>query len=80
MAATSSQFEVAPMTTATTIAGAFRFTVDRVPDRPALRMRGSAEELTWAQLRDRVDVLAGGQHALGLHRGDTIALMIGNRL
>ncbi len=67
------------MTTATTVAGAFRFTVDRVPGRPALRMRGSDEQLTWAQLRDRVDELAGGLHALGLRRGDTIALMIGNR-
>ncbi len=79
MAATSTPFEVAPMTTATTMAGAFRFTVDRVPDRAALRMRGSDDELTWAQLRDRVDELAGGLHALGLRRGDTVALMIGNR-
>ena len=79
MAATTTPFEVAPMTTATTIAGAFRFTVDRVPDRTALRMRGSDDGLTWAQLRDRVDELAGGLHALGLRRGDTIALMIGNR-
>jgi long-chain acyl-CoA synthetase len=79
MAATSTPFPVAPTTTATTVAGAFRFTVDRVPDRPALRMRGSDDALTWAQLRDRVDELAGGLHALGLRRGDTIALMIGNR-
>ncbi len=79
MAATTTPFEVAPMTTATTMAGAFRFTVDRVPDRVALRMHGSDDELTWAQVRDRVDELAGGLHALGLRRGDTIALMIGNR-
>jgi len=79
MAATGTTLKVAPPTTATTVAGAFRFTVGRVPDRAALRMRGSTQELTWAQLRDRVDELAGGLHALGLRRGDTIALMIGNR-
>src|SRR5262249_24086475 len=52
---------------------------DRVPDRAALRMHGSDQHLTWAQVRDRVDELAGGLHALGLRRGDAVALMIGNR-
>ncbi len=79
MTATSVPFVPAPMTTAVTIAEAFRCTVDRVPDRPALRTQGGAYELTWAQTRDRVDALAGGLHQLGLHRGDTIALLIGNR-
>jgi long-chain acyl-CoA synthetase len=79
MTATSVPFVPAPMTTATTMAGAFRHTVDRVPDRPALRTQGGAYELTWVQLRDRVDALAGGLHKLGLRRGDTIALLIGNR-
>src|SRR5262249_49184603 len=34
---------------------------------------------TWAELRDRVDALAGGLAALGGTRGDTVALMISNR-
>jgi long-chain acyl-CoA synthetase len=79
MTATHTQYEVAPMTTAVTMAEAFRVTVDRVPDRTAVRTQGGGYELTWAQLRDRVDALAGGLHALGLRRGDTIALLIGNR-
>ena len=35
--------------------------------------------LTWAQLRDRVDALAGGLAKLGVKRGDTVALMFSNR-
>jgi long-subunit acyl-CoA synthetase (AMP-forming) len=35
--------------------------------------------LTWGKLQERVDALAGGLEALGLGRGDTIALMLNNR-
>ena len=34
---------------------------------------------TWSELRDRVDALARGLHELGVRRGDTVALMLGNR-
>jgi long-subunit acyl-CoA synthetase (AMP-forming) len=65
--------------TATTIAEAFRQTVERKPDEVAIRTKGDAFTITWAQLRDRVDALAGGLAALGLKKGDTVALMFGNR-
>jgi long-subunit acyl-CoA synthetase (AMP-forming) len=65
--------------TATTMAEAFRHTVDRVPDRVALRTKDDAVSLTWGRLRDRVDALAGGLAKLGVKRGDTVALMFGNR-
>jgi long-chain acyl-CoA synthetase len=65
--------------TATTIAEAFRQTVERKPDEVAIRTKGDAFTITWGQLRDRVDALAGGLAGLGLKKGDTVALMFGNR-
>jgi long-chain acyl-CoA synthetase len=65
--------------TATTMAEAFRHTVERVPDRVAVRTRDDSVSLTWSELRDRVDALAGGLAKLGVQRGDTVALMFGNR-
>src|SRR5262249_39497053 len=35
--------------------------------------------LTWSALAQRVDALAGGLAKLGVARGDTVALMVGNR-
>src|SRR4051794_31583554 len=64
---------------AATIAEAFRITVEDHPDRVAVRTKDDEVSLTWSALRDRVDALAGGIHALGVRRGDTVALMIGNR-
>jgi long-chain acyl-CoA synthetase len=65
--------------TATTIAEAFRQTVERKPDEVAIRTKGDAFTITWAQLRDRVDALAGGLARLGLKKDDTVALLFGNR-
>ena len=62
---------------AATIAEAFRLTVEDHPDRS--RSRGENLTLTWAQLRDRSDALAGTLARLGVKRGDTVALMISNR-
>ena len=39
--------------TATTIAEAFRQTVAHKPDEVAIRTKGDAFTITWAQLRDR---------------------------
>src|SRR3954454_15766305 len=64
---------------ASTMAEAFRLTVEDVPDRVAVRTKDDEVSLTWSQLRDRVDALAGGLHRLGVRRGDTVALMFGNR-
>src|SRR3954471_2703940 len=64
---------------ATTIAEAFRLTVEDHPDRIAVRTLHDEVAYTWSQLRERVDALAGGLHRLGVRRGDTVALMFGNR-
>jgi long-subunit acyl-CoA synthetase (AMP-forming) len=64
---------------ARTIAEAFRETVERRSDHVAVRTKDDEISLTWAQLRDRVDALAGGLAKLGVKRGDTVALMFGNR-
>ena len=65
--------------TATTMVEAFRHTVDRVPDRVAVRTLDDSTSLTFAQLRDRVDALAAGLAGLGVGRGDSVALMLSNR-
>src|SRR5262245_1102699 len=70
---------MATASTAPTVAEAFRRTVSEAPDRVAVRTLDDAVSLTWAELARRVDALAGGLAKLGVRRGDTVALMIGNR-
>src|SRR5687768_10189146 len=62
-----------------TIAEAFRTTAAAHPDRVAVRTKDDEVSLTWAELRDRVDALAGGLAKLGVRRGDSVALMLSNR-
>jgi long-chain acyl-CoA synthetase len=64
---------------ASTMAEAFRLTVEDYGDRVAMRTKEDEVSLTWAQLRDRVDALAGGLAKQGVRKGDTVALMFGNR-
>jgi long-chain acyl-CoA synthetase len=64
---------------AATIAEAFRLTAGQRADQVAVRTKGGAVSWTWGELRERVDRLAGSLSALGLRKGDTIALMLGNR-
>ena len=64
---------------ARTMPEAFRLTVADHSDRVAVRTKDDEVSLTWSQLRDRVDALAGGLARLGVGRGDTVALMLGNR-
>src|SRR3954454_5670349 len=64
---------------AATIAEALRLTAADHPDRVAMRTKDDEVSLTWSQLRDRVDALAGGLARLGVRRGDTVALMLANR-
>src|SRR3954453_6032077 len=64
---------------AATIAEAFRLTAADHADRVAVRTKDDEVSLTWAQLAERVDALAGGLHGLGVRRGDRVGLMIGNR-
>jgi long-subunit acyl-CoA synthetase (AMP-forming) len=57
---------------------AFAATVERLGDDVALR---SAEEtLTWTELAAQVGRIAGGLASLGVKKGDTVALMLSNRL
>jgi long-chain acyl-CoA synthetase len=62
-----------------TLAEAFRSTAAAHPDRVAVRTKDDEVSLTWSELRDRVDALAGGLAELGVRRGDTVALMLSNR-
>ena len=64
---------------AATIAEAFRITSVNRADEVAVRTRGDEVAWTWAQLRERVDALAGGLAALGMRRGDTVALLLNTR-
>jgi long-chain acyl-CoA synthetase len=45
----------------------------------AVRTPDDSVSLTWSQLLGRVDALAGGLAKLGVGRGDTVAIMLGNR-
>jgi long-subunit acyl-CoA synthetase (AMP-forming) len=64
---------------ARTVAEAFRLTSADRNDDVAIRTKGDEFTITWGALRERVDALAGGLVGLGLRRGETLALMIGNR-
>jgi long-chain acyl-CoA synthetase len=64
---------------AATIAEAFRITAAERADEVAIRTKQDAFTITWAELRERVDALAGGLAELGVKRGDTVALMLSNR-
>ncbi|MDP9385583.1 MAG: AMP-dependent synthetase/ligase [Actinomycetota bacterium] len=76
---TSAQAPLKDTTEASTIAEAFRITVERHGDKPAVRTKDDEISLTWSQLRDRVDAFAGGLAGLGVKRGDTVALLLSNR-
>ena len=58
-----------------TLARAFRTTVAEHPDRVAVRTKDDEVSWTWSELAERVDALAGGLAALGVRRGDTVALV-----
>jgi len=64
---------------ASTIAEAFRITAAERPDAVAIRTRGDELTITWGELRERVDALAGGLARLGVGHGDTVALLLSNR-
>jgi long-subunit acyl-CoA synthetase (AMP-forming) len=64
---------------AATMAEAFRLTAAERPDQVALRTKGDATTMTWGELRERVDALAGGLAELGVGRGDAVAILLANR-
>jgi long-chain acyl-CoA synthetase len=64
---------------APTLTEAFRRTAQNNPDIVAVRWPDDSVSLTWSQLLERVDALAGGLANLGVGRGDTVAIMLNNR-
>ncbi len=62
-----------------TLSAALRATVVAHGERVAFRSRDGATSLTWSEVGMRVDRLAGGLSALGLRRGETVAIMSSNR-
>ena len=58
---------------------AFQATAAEFADEIALRTVDGAVELTWAEYRRRVESVARGMAALGVRRGDTVALLLRNR-
>jgi long-subunit acyl-CoA synthetase (AMP-forming) len=78
-ATTESKTGLGPAASAATLAEAFRITAAERADEVAIRTKGDAFTITWGELRERVDALAGGLSKLGLERGSTIALMLSNR-
>jgi long-chain acyl-CoA synthetase len=64
---------------ASTVAEAFQATAAAHPDRCALRTKGDAFSMDWREYAEKVEQTAGGLAALGLGRGDTMAIMLTNR-
>jgi long-chain acyl-CoA synthetase len=64
---------------APTVSEALRRTAANHPDIVAVRTADDSVSLTWSELLRRVDDVAGGLARLGVTRGDTVAIMLGNR-
>ena len=64
---------------APTLTEALRRTAANHPDIVAVRTPDDSVSLTWAELLERVDALAGGLAKLGVGAGDCVAIMLGNR-
>ncbi len=71
------------MTTAerpVTLCEAFQRIASIDPDAVALRTPGSAQTMTWNELAALVRKVTAGLAALGVGRGDTVSLMMANRI
>jgi long-subunit acyl-CoA synthetase (AMP-forming) len=64
---------------AATLAEAVRRTAANHPDLVAVRTPDDGVTLTWSELLERVDALAGGLAKLGVERGQCVAIMLSNR-
>jgi long-subunit acyl-CoA synthetase (AMP-forming) len=58
---------------------AFQLTAAERRDQVALRTIGDGTSITFGEYAERVRALAGGFHALGVRRGDTVGFMLRNR-
>jgi long-chain acyl-CoA synthetase len=64
---------------APTLTEALRRTAANHPEIVAVRTADDSVSLTWSELLRRVEAVAGGLAKLGVRRGDTVAIMLGNR-
>ena len=62
-----------------TMCEAFQATAQRRPDAVAIRAHDDSLVVTWQQYAARVRSIAAGLAALGVGRGDTVAIMLTNR-
>jgi long-chain acyl-CoA synthetase len=69
----------APKLPAENLVKAFYGVVDRLGDDLAIRDEARGVELSWNELRDTVHRIAGGLSKLEVRKGDTVAIMLGNR-
>ncbi len=65
---------------ATTLCEAFQRTAAIDRDAVALRTAGDAQTVTWRELAEQVRKVAAGLAGLGVKRGDTVSLMMANRI
>ena len=65
---------------ARTVCELFQASARERPQEPALRDFGGALELSWGEYGEQVRRLAGGLAALGVGRGDAVAVMMSNRV
>ncbi|WP_243793767.1 fatty acid--CoA ligase FadD11 [Saccharopolyspora gloriosae] len=63
-----------------TLCAAFQRTAAVAPDAVALRTVGDTQTVTWRDYADQVREVAAGFAGLGVRRGDTVALMMANRI
>src|SRR6185312_3404487 len=64
----------------TTMCAAFQRTAAIDPDAVALRTPGATQTLTWRDYAQQVKKVAAGLTGLGVRRGDTVSLMMANRV
>ncbi|MEO8815635.1 MAG: AMP-binding protein, partial [Mycobacterium sp.] len=64
----------------TTLCEAFQRTAAIEPDAVALRTIGGTQTLTWREYATQVREFAAGLAGLGVKRGDTVSLMMANRI
>ncbi len=65
---------------AATVTEALRRTAATHPDGVALRTVDDGVSLSWGEVLERVEAIAGGLAGLGVRRGDAVAIMLGNRV
>ncbi len=68
-----------PALDAATMCEAFQITAEATADQVALRTKDDEVALTWSEYADHVRKIAAGLAALGVGRGDTVAVMLTNR-